>query len=144
MVLEVLPDARQMLHNRNSESLQLILIYYTGLHQYLWGVNCTQGQDDFGHSSDAAHLPFIKDYNTCDPLSFKGQPRNQSLSQYSKIRPAHIREDVATEDRLTISIAHPNVSDGRTTFTLHHSAILIFINRNSNRPASFKHSWAIG
>src|SRR6516164_7230636 len=62
------------------------------------------------------------------------------MAEDREIRPVHVREYIRTKNGLTFPIANSHVRNRRATIGLHHSAVLIFKNRNPDRAYSIKKS----
>ena len=59
MVLEVLPDARKMLYDRDAEGTQRGLVPDARMHEHLGGVDRAQGEDDFAPGRNAEVLALM-------------------------------------------------------------------------------------
>src|SRR5215471_19708324 len=100
MVLEILPDARQMLDYGNPEATEFGLIADTGLHQYLRRVDGAERQDDFVTRANTMISAVVENLDSRNPQMLKGQPRHQRVCENRQIRLVHHREGIGTENRL--------------------------------------------
>src|SRR4029077_11427048 len=60
------------------------------------------------------------------------------MREHREVCLVHLREDIRTENGLTLSIANAHVGGGCATIGLHDAAVLIFKDRNSKRAYCLK------
>src|SRR5580692_11676017 len=124
MILEVLPYTGEILHNRNSEALQLGLIAYAGLHQYFGSIDRTERKHHLKTRADANGFAVVRNLHASGSPALEGQPSDQCPSEDSEIGPVHKREDIRTEYGLAFSGANYHINNSGTAVTLHHATVI--------------------
>src|SRR5260370_13973128 len=123
VVLEVLPDARKMLYDRDAEGAQRRLVADTRVHEHLGRVCRGAGEDNFPPDRYAEALALI------DKLDAGGAPTVErhfydlGLRERSEVRPIHVGEGVGAEDRLPSCMSDQYVHDGAAALALHHPSV---------------------
>jgi hypothetical protein len=77
MVLEIFPDAGQMLDYGNPEASEFGLIADTGLHQYFRRMDSAERQDDFMTRPNTMISAAEENLDTRNPHALERQPRHQ-------------------------------------------------------------------
>src|SRR5712672_173428 len=127
MVLKVLTDTGQMLHDGDAVSLQSGPVADTGLHQHLGGVDRAQGEHHLGSRADAVGLAVMGELHAGDSVALvlvEREPGHQRAGENRQVWPVHEGENVGTEYGLAVSVTGSQIKDRRAAVALHHAAVL--------------------
>src|ERR1700738_2129531 len=126
-----------MLHDRNSEPLQLGLVADAGLHHDFRRVDCATRKHHLKASLNLLRLPSIRNFYAGGALSLEGNPSNKRFTKNREVRPIHVRKDVRAEYRLPLSISGTHIRDSSASVKFHHATIRILKRRNSDGTCPF-------
>src|SRR3984893_7191461 len=118
-----------MLHDRNSEPLQLGLVADAGLHHDFRRVDCAERKHHLKASLNLLRLASIRNFHTDGTLSFERNQSDESFTKNREVRPIHVRKDVRAEYRLPLSISGTHIRDSSASISLHHAPIRILKRR---------------
>src|SRR5262245_19926729 len=138
MVLEPVPDSREMLNQRDSKAPQFGLVADARLHEDLRRVYRAKRQNHLPRCMNATRASSIGNLHAGGSVVLESQPSDQRVGEHGEIWLIHVRENIRTEDGLPFSIANAPVGNGCAAIGLHDSSVLILEDRNPKRPYSAK------
>src|SRR6202022_732641 len=95
MVLEILPDTRKMLDDRDIEGTQRGLVADTGVHEHLGRVDRAETEDNFQPGPYAEVLAVIDKLHTGGVRALDRPFYDPGLLQHWEVRPIHVGEGIA-------------------------------------------------
>ena len=105
MVLQALPDARQMVHDRHAELADMLLRPDAGQHQQLRRVDGAAAQDDFARGGRGADLAVAPEPHADGAPAFEQDLLGQRPGDDAQIGALHRRAQIADGGRAAPAIA---------------------------------------
>src|ERR1700757_2966139 len=112
-----------MLYHGYSESAELRLISNAGLHQNLWSVDCTQGEDHLEPGLNSMDSAIVRNLNADDSPFGKDQSRDERMSEHRQVGAIHVRIRVSAKNRKPSIIRDPQICNCTPTCGLHHATV---------------------
>ncbi len=123
VVLEVLPDARKVLYDRDTERTQRGLVADTRVHEHLGRVDRAEAEDNFPPGRYAEVLALMDKLHPGGAPALERHSCDLRLREHGEVRPIHVGKGVGAEDGLPSCMADQYIHDGAAAPALHHPSI---------------------